>query len=185
MASKRPIIRHSVQAGAQRRRDTESSFGSVRATAKAGFQLAALLRYALAGMTMFSFANAAMAKSAPRSLVCTFSKGSMLHFDEEQKVGLPIENTDTSKYIFSEISIDGKIGTYRNVNEGWEGSVIVYNNGEKIDLVEQNIADNGFMVTIFFQKSVDKRVPAVLSRHSFDPKLESDYAPTQQIGLCE
>ena len=109
----------------------------------------------------------------------------MLHFDEEQKVGLPIENTDSSKYIFSEISIDGKIGTYRNVYHGWEGSVIVYNNGEKIDLVEQNIADNGFMVTIFFQKSVDKRVPAVFSRHSFDPKVEPDYAPTQQIGLCE
>jgi hypothetical protein len=56
-----PHTRHSVQAGAQRRRDTESSFGSVRPTAKAGFQLAATLRYALAGMTTLCSVNAASA----------------------------------------------------------------------------------------------------------------------------
>jgi hypothetical protein len=39
------------------RHDTEPSLGSARATAKAGFQLAATLRYALAGMTILVFLN--------------------------------------------------------------------------------------------------------------------------------
>ena len=121
--------------------------------------------------------------AAPRSLLCTFSQGSKLVFDRGKLSGTDQSYTENHRYLFYDFDEKLNVGVFRNIDITGEGHVYILDNGEKLDLVEKNLSDNGFIVTVFYNKSIDGFIPAVYSQHGFDQNLDF-FLPRQQIGMC-
>jgi hypothetical protein len=120
----------------------------------------------------------------PNSFSCQFEVGSKLHVDHSKQVEVEKSNGQKHRFIFSGLNNSSNVGVYRNLNMGWEGRMSVMKNQEKIDLVETNISDNGFVVTIFVTKKFDNQIPAIYSNHSFVFDIEG-LELSQLIGACE
>ena len=134
----------------------------------------------ICGMTVGSRSAAAIA-----SLACTFTSGVGLIVDTNQVLATPDKKApETRRFQFSGLS-GSELGTFRNVENGFEGDISIFRGPSKIDIVERaDGSDNGFFVTIFLKEKVKGKLLAVLSQHSFAKGIDF-YRPEQQIGTCE
>jgi hypothetical protein len=100
----------------------------------------------------------------PSSFLCTFENGHQFVFSNfDQKT-------------------DGAI--YKSAELGWEGAVTMLDNGVKIDFLEKNQTDNGFIVTIDYFHKKNSEFFAVYS--SVSPNPDNKFASSLQLtGTCK
>jgi hypothetical protein len=120
------------------------------------------------------------------SLRCKFGVGTQMVIDSDGQYDPTADSGDVEnrEYIFYGISDNNVIGSYRNLNRGWEGKVHVLRDGYKVNLIEQaDASDNNFVVTVFGIGEVGDSYPAILSQHSYVPGI-LELSPVQLIGTC-
>jgi hypothetical protein len=88
------------------------------------------------------------------------------------------------QFVFSNFNFKEERAVFKDVNMGWEGTVLVFDNGLKLDLLEKNASDNGFIVTIDYFHKNGNEFYSVYS--SVSPNPENKFATTmQELRTCK
>jgi hypothetical protein len=85
---------------------------------------------------------------------------------------------DGEQFVFSNFDQKSSSAVYKSVKLGWEGPVTMVDNGVKIDFLERNITDNGFIVTIDYSHKKNNEFFAIYS--SFSPNPDNKFASSSQ-----
>jgi hypothetical protein len=90
---------------------------------------------------------------------------------------------DGQQFAFSNFDYKSNSAVYKNAKLGWEGTVTMVDNGVKIDFLEKNQTDNGFVVTIDYFHKTNGEFFALYS--SISPNPDNKFASSLQLaGTC-
>ena len=117
---------------------------------------------------------------AADSFICEFVSRvrSLAETVSQQKAVVDI---DKAHYRF-DIDDQGS-ASYRNLDRGWGDPITAIKFGAGWNFIEApNAGDNLFFVSIFTNKKVENKFPAIMSFHAW---IKIDiYRPSQSFGLC-